>query len=117
MKSYEKYLSEKVKNERARIWKCIPSILGTCKEFQVNEVYPHFFALLKIVSTLPISAASCERANSKLKLINSYLRCSMNSERVEDLVIIGSEKDYADRISLDHLVDAFKLSSNRKLML
>ena len=116
--AYDDYVKEKAqKTEKVQVWHCLPSLLSVFKKFKSNEVYPNFFTLVKIVATLPSSSALCERMFSKVKMINTYLRVSMNSERVEDLVIIASEKEYADRIFLDCLVEAFKLSGNRKLLL
>ena len=42
---------------------------------------------------------------------------SMTAERLEDLVIISAEKDRADAIDLEDLVEKFKLSHTRKLPL
>ena len=55
-----------------------------------------------------VSVASCERTHSKVKIFNNYyLRSSMSSDRLEDLVQISSERDIADTIKLETLVDIF----------
>ena len=41
----------------------------------------------------------------------------MSDERLENLVHISIERDIADKIELDTLVDAFRLANNRKLPL
>ena len=41
----------------------------------------------------------------------------MSSERLEDLIVISSESDIINAISLDKLVEDFKLSGNRRLPL
>ena len=73
--------------------------------------------MVKIVATLPATVASCERAHSKVKIIYNYLRASMSDERLENLVHISIERDVADKIELNTLVDTFRLASNRKVPL
>lgn len=80
-----------------------------------SSLYPNLLELAKIVSTLPITVASCERVHSKGKIINNYLRASMSDERLESLVHISIERDIAGKIILNILVETFKLSSNRPL--
>ena len=41
----------------------------------------------------------------------------MSSERLEDLVEIGCERDISDSITLDRMVEAFKLAGERRLKL
>ena len=61
--------------------------------------------------------ASCERAHSKVKILNNYLRSSMSSDRLEDLVQICSERNIADTTELETLFDVFKLKSQRRITL
>ena len=55
--------------------------------------------------------ASCERTHSKVKILNNY--CLL----LEDLVQlqISCERDIADTIKLETLVDDFKLKSQRRI--
>ena len=55
--------------------------------------------------------------HSKAKILNNYLRSSMSSDRREDLVQISSERDIADTVELETLVDVFKLKSQRRMKL
>ena len=73
--------------------------------------------MIVIVATLPVTVASCERAYSKVKLVSNYLRVTMSSERLEDLVEISCERDISDSITLDRMVEAFKLAGERRLKL
>ena len=73
--------------------------------------------MIVIAATLPVTVVSCERAHSKVKLINNYLRVTMPSERLEDLVEISCERDISDSITLDRMVEAFKLAGERRLKL
>ena len=73
--------------------------------------------MIVIVATLPMAVASCERAHSKVKLINNYLRATMSSERLENLEEISCERDMSDSITLDRMIEAFKLAGERRLKL
>ena len=59
-----------------------------------SVLYKHFFALVSFFLTLPVTSASCEvceRPRSKVD-IELAVRASMISERLEDLILISSEK-------------------------
>jgi len=57
--------------------------------------------------TLPVTSASCERAHSKVDIVKSAVRSSMASERLEDLILILSEKTVLDTLNISVIVDKF----------
>ena len=59
--------------------------------------------------TLPVTSAACERAHSKVDLVKSAVRASMGSDRLEDLVIISSEKSIVDSVDLALVVNQFSV--------
>ncbi len=70
------------------------------------------------MAKFPVSVSVlCERAPSKVKIINCYLRAAIMPERLENLILISSERDIADRTELEKLVELFKLSNHQKLAL
>ena len=70
-----------------------------------NLLYKHFYQLVVFLLTLPVTSASCERAHSKVNIVKSAVRSSMNSERLEDFILISSEKTVLDSIELAVIVD------------
>jgi hypothetical protein len=68
-------------------------------------VYKNFNALVVYLLTIPVTSASCERAHSKVDIVKSAVRASMTSFRLEDYVIISSEKNMLDTVSLSAVVD------------
>ena len=120
---YEEFLKMKEKADHDPLtkapetWLCLPTLLKVFVENLMSNLYPELFDVVKIVATLPATVATCERAHSKVKIINSYLRASMSYDRLESLVHISIERDLADKIGLDTLVDTFRLAKNRKLPL
>ena len=80
-------------------------------------LYPSLYEVIQIVATLPVTVASCERAHSKVKLVSNYLRASMADDRLENLVRIRIERDISNKIELCRLMDIFKTTDQRKLLL
>jgi len=74
---------------------------------QHSILYKNFYALINFLLTLPVTSASCERAHSKVDIVKSAVRASMTSERLEDLILISSEKVVLDNIDLSTIVDKF----------
>lgn len=56
-----------------------------------NIAYKNFYTLVLLL-TLNATAASCQRAHSKVDLIKSAMCAIMISERLEDLLFISAEK-------------------------
>ena len=54
-----------------------------------EDVFPSLQAALRILLTIAVSVASCERSFSKLKLIKTHLRTSMNEERLTNLATMS----------------------------
>jgi len=61
--------------------------------------FPNVLTALRILVTIPITVASGERSFSKLKLIKSYLRSSMEQERLNNLTILSIENDVAHSLN------------------
>ena len=76
-------------------------------ELQHNKLYKHYYALMVFLLTLPVTSASCERAHSKIDLVKSAVRASMASERLEDLILISSEKTVLDTLKIHVIIDKF----------
>lgn len=69
-----------------------------------NNFVPNIAVTLRIVLTTPVTVASGERNFSKLKIINSYLRFSMNQEGLNDLAIISIKKEVMKSLGLNNLI-------------
>uniref|UniRef100_A0A3Q0SEZ9 TTF-type domain-containing protein n=1 Tax=Amphilophus citrinellus TaxID=61819 RepID=A0A3Q0SEZ9_AMPCI len=67
----------------------------------IQEIYP----ASRLLMTMPLTVASAERSFSKLKLIKTYLRSSMSSDRLTQLAVIAVENRVARSISYDAIFD------------
>ncbi len=81
----------------------MPFLLKLFHESDLETLYPN------LLPQLPFTTASCERCHSKVKIINSYLRATMGKERMDNLVLINSERDISSDIELPALVDQFAI--------
>ena len=115
---YFRSLMKELEERRKQGWKnpYLPLLLKKFGEGDLACLYPNLHRIICIVATIPVTIASCERCHSKVKIINNYLRATMDEDRLESLTLISSERDLAEDIKLHCLVDAFALKP-RKLLL
>ena len=78
-------------------------------------MYEEIFKLLKIYLTIPISSAEAERAFSVLKLPKTWLRTTMEDERISELGIIKMASNLA--IDYDLILEEFLKIKDRRLKL
>ena len=69
--------------------------------------------LLQISMTICVSTAKCERSFSALKRIKTYLRSSMSEQRLTDMAILSIERDLADSLILNDIVEEFAKQHRR----
>ena len=82
-----------------------------------DDVFPNLRIALRILLTIAVSIASCERSFNKLKLILSYLRASMGQQRLVDLVILSIERETLESTDLDNIIDKFASAKAGKVKL
>ena len=71
--------------------------------------------MLRIFLTIAVSVATCERSFSKLNLINNYLRSSMGTLRLRNLVTLSIEQQLTDEINFDIATEEFANKKARKV--
>lgn len=85
-----------------------------CKRKMV-ELFPNLVVALKILLTLPITAASAERSFSKLKIIKNYLRSQICQIRLVGLATLSIEKDLSNKLDMEEIVQEFAALKARKI--
>ena len=75
-----------------------------------SGAFPNTIQMKKAAITMPISQVTCERSFSKMKLIKTYTRNSMNDSRLSDLTVLATEHSF--EIDLEKVIDDF--ANNRK---
>lgn len=67
--------------------------------------FENLYNLIKLSLTLPTSSCTVERSFSKLKIIKTRLRSTMEQTRLENLMLISCEHDI--NIDIDKVIIAF----------
>ena len=83
-------------------------------DFNMATSVPEVTAACALFLTLPVTMASAERSFSKLKLIKAYLRSTMAQERLDGLSLLAIERESAQKIDLDSIVDKFAKANARR---
>jgi len=81
---------------------------------KLNNSFSNITVTLRIMLTIPITSASSERLFSKLKLIKNYLRSTMSQTRLTGLSTISIEKNIAETIKYENLINDFASEKSRK---
>ena len=71
---------------------------------EFGRIFPLTSRCYRLIQTAPITSAASERSFSKLKLIKTVMRSVMNQDRLNDFLILSSEKDLSDSIDLEQIV-------------
>ncbi|KAL5820586.1 hypothetical protein ACOSQ3_022468 [Xanthoceras sorbifolium] len=83
-------------------------------ETKRSEHYTLVDKLIRLVLTLPVSTATTERASSAMKLLKTPLRNKMEDDFLTDCMVIYIEREIADTIDLEYIIDEFNCVKSRK---
>ncbi|KAL5785591.1 hypothetical protein ACOSQ2_007983 [Xanthoceras sorbifolium] len=83
-------------------------------ETKRSEHYTLVDKLIRLVLTLPVSTATTERAFSAMKLLKTPLRNKMEDDFLTDCMVIYIEREIADIIDLEYIIDEFNCVKSRK---
>ena len=64
-----------------------------------------FIVLRKLINPSVVTSASAERAMGKVKLVKTRLRSTMTDEYFSSLLVIACEKDVANKLSYDDIIN------------
>ena len=79
----------------------------------MSQIYFLLDRLIRLVLTLPISTATTNRAISTMKLIKATHRNEMENEFLSECMVIYIEREIADNIDSDAIIDGFSFLKNR----
>ncbi|XP_008182705.1 uncharacterized protein LOC103309321 [Acyrthosiphon pisum] len=87
------------------------------KSEEVKHILPCANLLCRLALTSPVTVASNERTFSKLKLVKTFLRLTMNDDRLNSLVILGIEKDIVDQLNINKLAQQWSNLKERRIQI
>ncbi|XP_060845279.1 zinc finger MYM-type protein 1-like [Rhopalosiphum padi] len=70
---------------------------------ELKTALPLANLLCRLSCTAPVTVAGNERSFSKLKTVKNYLRTTQEDSRLNNLMLLSSEKDLVDKISLNEM--------------
>ena len=85
--------------------------------YKYKSIFLGVYKNYKLLLTVPVTVAMNERTFSKMKIIKNFLRSTMSGERLDDLIVLATEKDLSDKIDLNMALKAWATKKNRKLKL
>lgn len=80
------------------------NIFEKINTMNIKSKFEHLYTIIKINLTLPTSSCTVERSFSKLKIIKSRLRSTIDQTRVKNLMIISCEQDINIDVSKVNMV-------------
>ncbi|KAL5861691.1 hypothetical protein ACOSQ4_002987 [Xanthoceras sorbifolium] len=98
----------------------IASLSELCRLLVQSKRSQHYFLidrLFRLVLTLPVFTATTERAFSAMKLIKTSIRNKTEQEFLANSMVIYIEREIADTIDSDFVIDKFDILKNRKIRL
>ena len=93
----------------------LPSSAAQALEECNHEFFPNVHKLLRILCTLLITSAECERSFRILRRLKPYLRATMTSERESGLALMNIH--YGRQIGITATIDLFTRKHSRRLLL
>ena len=110
---------ESILCKRTLAKKTMDSTTDVFKELiPLKEAFPTLHRILQIALTICVSSASCERSFFALKRIKTYLRSTMQEERLVNLAVLSVEREISQTLNLEDVIDRFCAhDKNRRIML
>ena len=94
-------------------FKNLPESSGAVLQECDEEVYPIIHSLLLILTTLPVSSATAERSFSALRRLKTWLRSTMQEERLTGLALMLIHRDID--VNIENVINRFAKSGNRRV--
>jgi hypothetical protein len=91
--------------------------LEILKFLKRHDCFPNAAIAYRILLTIIVTVASAERSFSKLKLLKSYLRCTMTQERLNSLAMIALESGLLEKINYEDIIEDFISKNTKRMML
>lgn len=77
---------------------------------------PHFAKAVRILNMIPVTACSSERSFSALRRLETYLRCTMGQDRLNNLAILDIVREYGNKVlenDMEKIIDKFANENQR----
>jgi len=86
------------------------------KDPNISGLYPYIEIALRMFLCCPVSNCSAERSFSTLKRIKSYLRSTMDEDRLNSLAILSIESEITISLKYEDVINEFALQKAHRKM-
>ena len=94
----------------------VSEMLQTMHENDLFDMFPEFSSVVHILAVIPATSCSAERSFSGLCRLKTYLRSTMGQQRVSNIALINTEREYANSVvnkDIDRIIDIFGCRNGR----
>ena len=94
----------------------VSEMLQTMHENDLFDMFPEFSSVVHILAVIPATSCSAERSFSGLRRLKTYLRSTMGQQRVSNIALINTEREYANSVvnkDIDRIIDIFGRRNGR----
>lgn len=92
-----------------------PTTIAASIKICDSDIYPNINTLLTIAATWPVTTCECERSFSGLRRLNTYLRSTQTSERLDSLAMMHVHRDLP--VNIGEVIDMFSSQYPRRMAL
>ncbi len=93
----------------------IDTIVDTLNSSSVlKRMFSEVSVLLRIYLTIPVTTASSERSFSCLRRLKTYLRSTMTQQRLNNILLLHTNKDLTDELCLAKIAEEFVTVNDRR---
>lgn len=94
----------------------IPDIVSVLKLLN-PDMSPTLNSVFQVALTIIVSSCSCERCFSALRRLHTYLRNTMEQDRLNHLAVMSIEKENLTAVDHDKVTDRFAQTKSRRYSL
>ena len=73
----------------------------------IKKIYSNVKILMKLIIVRPTSSVDCERSFSNMRIVNNWLRNSMEQKRLNSLMISSIHSETIDELNIDECMSSF----------
>ncbi|XP_031327474.1 zinc finger MYM-type protein 1-like [Photinus pyralis] len=112
------HFAELLKETDTKHEKCtLSNMLSYIRSHNLEAVFPNVEIALRMFVTMAVTVCSAERSFSTLKRLKTYLRTTMQQNRLNALTILTIESDITIKLDFDSLINSFaSIKSRRKII-
>ena len=93
----------------------IADTLTTMRKNGMHIWFPNIYTILVLIACVPSSSCSCEGSISRLRILDTYLRCTMSDDRLNGLALLSIHREID--IDYEKILDIFARNYRHRLQL